>query len=155
MITFVLANPSMGQLPPSPYSRIDGTFEGWEGDTIVKLINGEYWQQASYSYQYAYKFMPNVYLYKQDQAYVMQVDGLSPVHVVPLNVNESRIRGSFQGWRGDTIVELVNGQIWKQSQFAYEYRYSYNPSVIIYKLGRHYVMYVDGTSDVVQVTRLK
>lgn len=24
-------------------SRIDGTFEGWDGDTVFKLINGQIW----------------------------------------------------------------------------------------------------------------
>lgn len=25
-------------------TQIDGSFEGWTGDTIVKLINGQAWQ---------------------------------------------------------------------------------------------------------------
>ena len=29
--------------------------------------------------------------------------------------SESRIAGSFNGWRGGTIFELENGQVWQQS----------------------------------------
>jgi len=39
-------------------SQIDGDFEGWEGDTIIKLMNGQIWQQTEYYYYYTYSFMP-------------------------------------------------------------------------------------------------
>lgn len=35
------------------------------------------------------------------------------------DVIESRIEGEFEGWDGDTIFELENGQIWQQSSYAY------------------------------------
>ena len=41
-------------------SQIDGDFEGWEGETIFKLTNGQIWQQTSYAYHYHYAFMPDV-----------------------------------------------------------------------------------------------
>ncbi|MDR0881742.1 MAG: hypothetical protein LBP55_04270, partial [Candidatus Adiutrix sp.] len=31
-------------------SQIDGTFEGWSGETVFKLTNGQIWQQSSYAY---------------------------------------------------------------------------------------------------------
>lgn len=34
------------------------------------------------------------------------------------DVIDSRIEGTFQGWRGDTIFKLTNGQIWQQSSYA-------------------------------------
>ncbi len=45
-------------------SQIDGDFEGWEGETNVKLINGQIWQQTEYYYLYHYPFMPEVMIYK-------------------------------------------------------------------------------------------
>lgn len=59
-------------------SRIDGTFEGWDGDTIFKLENGQIWQQDSYAYHYSYKYRPKVTIYKTSLGrYKMKVDGIS------------------------------------------------------------------------------
>ena len=46
-------------LPPQTVveSQIDGDFNGWEGETIVKLMNGQIWQQAEYHYEYHYAYM--------------------------------------------------------------------------------------------------
>lgn len=57
-------------------SSIDGDFNGWEGDTIFKLMNGQIWQQSSYDYTYYYAFMPNVVIYKSGALYKMKVDGV-------------------------------------------------------------------------------
>lgn len=57
-------------------SRIDGDFEGWDGDTIFKLTNGQIWQQVSYNYTYHYAFMPNVLIYSTTGGYKMKVDGV-------------------------------------------------------------------------------
>jgi len=57
-------------------SQIDGDFEGWEGETIVKLLNGQIWQQTEYYYQYHYSFMPKVFIFKTDYGYKMKVDGI-------------------------------------------------------------------------------
>ena len=56
-------------------SRIDGDFEGWEGETIFKLMNGQIWQQVDYSFYYHYAFMPRVTIYKSSNGYIMEVDG--------------------------------------------------------------------------------
>jgi hypothetical protein len=56
-------------------SRIDGEYKGWEGETIYKLINGQIWQQASYTYRYKYKFSPKVLIFKSGSYYKMQVEG--------------------------------------------------------------------------------
>jgi len=57
-------------------SKIDGDFEGWEGETIVKLMNGQIWQQVEYYYTYTYSFMPNALVYKTGGIYKMKVDGV-------------------------------------------------------------------------------
>ncbi len=56
-------------------SQIDGEFRGWEGETIYKLMNGQIWQQASYSYSYSYSYMPSVMIYTKGSSYYMQVKG--------------------------------------------------------------------------------
>src|SRR5262249_36593061 len=57
-------------------SQIDGDFEGWEGETIVKLTNGQVWQQTDYYYEYTYDFMPEVLVYRSGFGYKMKVDGV-------------------------------------------------------------------------------
>ena len=69
-------------------SQIDGDFNGWEGDTIVKLMNGELWKQSEYYYQYMYAYMPKVTITNSSTGYKMKVDGIDrEVGVVKLNNN--------------------------------------------------------------------
>ena len=41
-------------------SQIEGTFNGWTGETVFKLTNGQIWQQASYAYTYHYRRPPRL-----------------------------------------------------------------------------------------------
>jgi hypothetical protein len=68
---------------------------------------------------------------------------------------ESQIDGEFEGWDGETIFKLRNGQIWQQSSYAYTYHYAYAPKVVIYKSGSAFKMKVDGVSGEIAVKRLK
>jgi hypothetical protein len=62
-------------------SKIDGEFSGWEGETLVKLINGQVWQQTEYWYHYHYAYMPKVTI-TTDGGYKMSVEGVpKPVRV--------------------------------------------------------------------------
>ena len=73
------------------------------------------------------------------------------------NVIESKIDGDFEGWEGETVVKLINGQIWQQSEYHYHYHYHYAfmPKVLIYKSGGVYKMMVEGTIKAVRVIQLK
>lgn len=44
-------------------SRIDGTFTGWEGNTVFVLTNGQIWQQSRYSYWYHYAYRPEIEIF--------------------------------------------------------------------------------------------
>jgi len=57
-------------------SKIDGEFEGWEGETVVKLINGQVWIQTEYYYHYHYAYMPDVLIYLSSGGWKMQVEGV-------------------------------------------------------------------------------
>jgi len=70
-------------------------------------------------------------------------------------VIESQIDGDFEGWEGETIVKLMNGEIWQQTEYYYHYHYAFMPKVLIYKSGSGYKMKVDGVDKAVGVTRLK
>ena len=71
------------------------------------------------------------------------------------DVIESQIDDDFEGWDGDTIFKLRNGQIWQQATYHYEYHYAYRPKVIIFPDAGGFKAQVDGTSDSVNVRRLK
>jgi len=71
------------------------------------------------------------------------------------SVIESQIDGDFEGWEGETIVKLTNGQIWQQNEYQYEYCYESMPEVLIYRSGSVYKMKVEGTDEAVEVVRLK
>lgn len=68
---------------------------------------------------------------------------------------ESQIDGDFEGWKGETIVKLRNGQIWQQVEYHYHYHYAYMPKILIYQSGSGYKMKVDGIERAVGVTQIK
>lgn len=70
-------------------------------------------------------------------------------------VIETQVDGEFDGWEGETIVKLLNGQIWKQTEYHYEYHYAYMPKVLVYPSGAGFKMKVEGTSEPVGVERLR
>ena len=68
---------------------------------------------------------------------------------------ESKIDGDFEGWQGDTIFKLRNGQIWQQISYAYRYKYAYSPDVLIFSSRGTCVLLVEDMDDTISVTRLK
>lgn len=73
---------------------------------------------------------------------------------VPENTIESQVDGDFEGFEGETIIKLMNGQIWQQTDYWYHYHYSFMPKVIIFKSGGGYKMKVDGIDKAVGVILL-
>jgi hypothetical protein len=71
------------------------------------------------------------------------------------SVIETQIDGDFEGWEGETIVKLMNGQIWQQTEYHYHYHYAFMPKVLIYRSGGGYKMKVDGIDKAVGVERLR
>ncbi len=71
------------------------------------------------------------------------------------NIIESQIDGDFEGWEGETIIKLTNGQIWQQTEYYYYYHYYFMPKVLIYTSDNGYKIKVDGVDKVIGVTRLK
>lgn len=71
------------------------------------------------------------------------------------SIIESKIDGDFEGWQGETIVKLYNGQIWQQSKYYYHYHYAFMPKVLVFKSGSEYKMWVEGIKQAISVKRLK
>jgi hypothetical protein len=68
---------------------------------------------------------------------------------------ESAINGEIQGWDGETIFKLQNGQIWQQAEYEYTYFYEYSPDVTIYETSAGCRMKVEDEDDTVLVKRIK
>ena len=70
-------------------------------------------------------------------------------------VQQGRVRGSFEGWDGDTTVELADGTMFRQSEYHYEYDYSYSPDVTIFVRPFGYQLLVEDTDEPVGVELLR
>ena len=82
--------------------------------------------------------------------------GTQPRGTIPTpSVIETQIDGEFNGWDGETIVKLMNGQIWQQTEYHYHYHYAYMPKVLVYRSGGGYKMKVEGVEKAVGVERLR
>lgn len=55
--------------------KIDGDFNGWEGETVYKLMDGHIIQQSSYHYHYHYAYSPQVIIYQASGGYKIHVEG--------------------------------------------------------------------------------
>lgn len=89
------------------------------------------------------------------QAALVGFRSLNPYSTSSSSVIESRIDGDFEGWEGETIFKLMNGQIWQQVDYSYYYHYAFMPRVTIYKGGYGYIMKVDGVDSKIRVQRIK
>jgi hypothetical protein len=54
-------------------AQVEDDWEGWEGDTIVKLTDGSVWRQAEYHYEYHYAYRPFL-TFRGD---TMHIDGMT------------------------------------------------------------------------------
>lgn len=67
-------------------SQIDGDFEGWEGDTFFKFMNGDIWKQVSDDYIYTYSYSPRVFILDSSDGYILMVDDVeSTIFVEKIN----------------------------------------------------------------------
>jgi hypothetical protein len=68
---------------------------------------------------------------------------------------ESTLAGDFNGWEGETIFKLDNGQIWEQAEYNYTYSYSYRPEVTIYQTSGGCRMKVEDEEETILVRRIR
>ncbi len=57
-------------------SRLDGVFNGWDGKTVFRLINGQDWQQSTYAHHYQYAYRPEVLIYLSKRGWMLKVEGV-------------------------------------------------------------------------------
>lgn len=136
-------------------ARIDGDFEGFDGDALFHLSDGTFWIQDEYKYWYHYAYTPEIDLVRQSGGLYLRLSGRTEaVRVKQITgVIESQIDDAFEGWQGESEYKLVNGQVWKQRAYKYEYKYAYRPHVVIYDAAGGKVMDVEGSKAVVERVR--
>lgn len=89
-------------------TQIDGEFEGWEGETTFKMMNGQIWQQSSYAYLYHYAYSPKVMIYKTSNGYEMKVDGVDEtINVV--QINSSNLQNQSTNNQYSEVISLLRG----------------------------------------------
>lgn len=146
-------------------STINGNIQGRiRKGYIFETMSGNLYEVSELISMYEYEYHPIVVVLQQGAKYKLIIDGIDdPIECAKLNsgdggevgdVIKSSVDGEFEGFEGDTIIKLLNGQIWKQTEYYYEYMYSYMPSVLIYKSGAGYKMKVDGIEKSIGVEKI-
>lgn len=100
---------------------------------------------------------PNVKIFQNGSDYKLIIDDFDEAVICKKikNVIETQIDGEFNGWEGETVFKMMNGQVWQQSSYAYMYHYAYSPSVIIYEFKGYWTMKVEDVDETIQVNKLK
>ena len=141
------------------YIRKPSPFMGNHGEVFV-LSDGSVWQVAN-EYEYMYEYSPSVIICPSRNSLIVDDKKLNIQHLSGGTGGdnglaiESNISGSWRGWKGDTIVRLVNGQIWEQTGLGLSLSLGLGNDVLIYEKGGIYFMYVQDESEPVAVERLK
>ncbi len=117
---------------------------------------------------YTRKYWPGVIVLTDGRVHKLFIEGLDePVVCLCLNCGfgrptapparptRSRIEGTFTGWDGNTIVELDNGQIWRQDEYLFRYTYAYRPEAVVFEDGGRFRMKVEGIDKAVRVRRVR
>ena len=134
-------------------------FMGNSGEVFV-LSDGSVWE-VKYEYEYMYEYSPSVVICPSKN--ILLIDG-KKLNVQSLSggsssetgdIIESNISGMWNGWQGDTIVKLVNGQIWEQTGLALSLSLGLGSEVFIFKKDNIYYMQIEDEDDPVAVQRLR
>ncbi|WEK68286.1 MAG: hypothetical protein P0Y62_10440 [Candidatus Chryseobacterium colombiense] len=134
--------------------QIEDEFEGFDDNKIFEFTNSEYWLQKDYKYWYYYAYRPSGKIYEYLSRTYLTIDNQNQfIEVEKIEIQEYTIISDFNGWKGDTIFEMDNGEIWKQDSYDYDYNYSYRPKAAIYENGLKSIMIVEGKS--IEVKRIK
>jgi len=134
--------------------QIEDDFEGFDDEMIFELTDGSIYYQTNYKYSYRYSYRPLVKIYSNGYKKIIIVDGMNDfAEIEETTAIKSVIINEFNGWSGDTIFELQNGQTWKQDKYQYKYFYVYRPKATIIKIGSNHIIIVKGKS--IRVKRIK
>jgi hypothetical protein len=124
---------------------------------IFKTSSGDYFVVNDRTRQKVRTKNPNVKIFQNGSSYKLVIDDFDePVICKKIkNVIDTRISDDFNGWEGETVFKMTNGQIWQQSTYAYMYHYAYSPRVLIYEYNGSWIMKVENVDETIQVSRIK
>lgn len=142
-------------------------FMGNKGE-VFTLEDGSVWKVIS-EYAYLHESYPGVTICPDSGRLAIKARSLSVENVSghrsrrPARpgsagrraVVKAHIEGEFNGWQGNTVFKLDNGQIWQQDSRAYGYAYKFQPAVIIFASGASYDMQVESVASQIRVRRIK
>ena len=131
---------------------------GKHGEVFV-LSDDSIWE-VKYEYEYMYKYYPRVIICPDKNLLLINDKKLNVVNLSgggssDGSVIESNIDGQWDGWDGDTIVKLTNGQIWQQLGLHLSLTLGLGNDVFIYEKAGTWYMQVEGEDEAVAVYRLK
>ncbi len=152
-------------------TNLEGSISGTvQQGRIFKTASGSIYEVTGLTLQLVLELSPEVTVLQNGIVFKLIVDGFEePLLCRQLKASgstssksgggsdaiESTISGTFEGWDGETVFVLDNGQIWQQSSYAYMYHYAYRPSVLIYKTSGGYKLRLEGVDETIFVKRLK
>lgn len=153
-------------------TQLEGTISGTvRQGRIFRTTSGNVYEVTGLTLQLVLEVQPEVMVLRNGDTYRLVVEGFDePLLCRKLNggpaakrrgvdpipsVIETQVDGEFNGWEGETIVKLTNGQVWRQSEYHYFYHYAYRPKVVVYRSGGGYKMQVEGVDQAVGVELLR
>lgn len=155
-------------------TALEGSISGTvQQGRIFKTTSGSVYEVTGLTLQLVLELQPEVTVLRNGNVYKLVVKGFEEPMICKLlrsvtstktshpgaastpSVIETQIDDDFEGWDGETIFKLSNGQIWQQTSSAYTYHYAYRPKVLIYLSGSVYRMKVEGVDSTIPVKRLK
>jgi (2Fe-2S) ferredoxin len=132
---------------------IAGEFSGWNGNTLVEVDNGNIWKQIVYYYEYSYSYRPKITIYQEETRYYAEVEGTSErveVIIIP-QYFKGTIKGAFNGWDGNTIIEFTNGALFQQDDDQVVSNFAFQPDIIVYQEGDSWYAAIEGVDKHVKV----
>ena len=123
---------------------------------IFKVNSRDYYVVNERNRQRVRTRNPDVKIFRSGNTYKLVIEDFDePVICKKIkNVIETQIDGDFEGWEGETIFKMMNGQIWQQSSYDYTYHYAYSPEVLIYEFNGSWIMRVEDLDETIEVTQL-
>ena len=143
-------------------TNIKGTITGViKRGKVLETTSGRFYEVTGITIQVVVEVMPECVVLSDGAKYKLIIKGFDEPLICKLlnpkvaqvgdKVISSRIKGEFEGWDGDTIFLLDNGQVWKQSAYAYFYKYAYRPEVTIIPNKSGHLLKVEGVSKLLPV----
>ncbi|MDB9969047.1 hypothetical protein OAE08_05205 [Gammaproteobacteria bacterium] len=129
-------------------------FMGNNGEVFI-LQDRSIWE-VKYEYEYMYEYNPSVVVCPSRGSLIIDDTSLNIANIsrAGTEIMFSNVSGSWEGWSGDTIVRLVNGEIWEQVGLGLSLSLGLGNEVFVYQKNGMYYMAVEDEDEAVAVRRL-